>query len=81
MFHSLADQLFRLDPGTQYNCHIPVRSGVVLNLLEQLETERIIWRNDDEPIEDWLDRMREIGEFFVEYCLRLFSDLIGRDIL
>ena len=51
MFHSLADQLVRLDPGTPYNCHKSVRSAVVLNLLEQLETERIIWINEDEPIE------------------------------
>ena len=61
MFHSLADQRFWLDPGTLYNCHNSVRSAVVL--LEQLETDRIIWINDDEPIEDWLDRMCEIGVF------------------
>ena len=81
MFHSLADQLVRLDPGTPYNCHKSVRSAVVLNLLEQLETERIIWINEDEPIEDWLDRMREFGEFRDEYCLQIFSNLIGRNIL
>ena len=78
MFHSLADQLVRLDPGTPYNCHKSVRSAVVLHLLEQLETERIIWINKDEPIEDWLNRMREFGEFG---DLQIFSNLIGRDIL
>ena len=72
MFHSLADQLVRLDPGTPYNCHKSVRSAVVFNLLELLETERIIWINEDEPIEDWLDRMREFGEFGEEYCLQIF---------
>ncbi|XP_023334830.1 uncharacterized protein LOC111706240 [Eurytemora carolleeae] len=46
-------QLVRLDPGTPYNCHKSVRSAVVINLLEQLETERIIWINEDEPIEVW----------------------------
>ena len=52
MFHSLADQLVRLDPGTPYNCYISVTSVVVLNLLEQLETDRIIWINEDESIEE-----------------------------
>ena len=65
MFHSLADQLVWQDPGTTYNCHNSVRSSVVLNLLEQLETERIIWINEDEPIEDWLHRMRDLDEFGV----------------
>ena len=37
----------------------------------------MILANEDEPIEDWLDRMREFGEFGDEYCLQIFSNLIN----
>ena len=43
---SQANQLVRLFPRKP--CHNYVKSTAVLNFIEQIETERIIWRNKDE---------------------------------
>ena len=52
---SQANQLVRLFPCKP--CHNYVKSAVVLNFTEQIETERIIRRNKDELI----NRMRKTG--------------------
>ena len=44
LFHSLCDQIERLSPGHfNYNSHNDVRSDIVLNVLEMIESEIIFW--------------------------------------
>ena len=81
LFHSLCDQIERLSPGHfNYKSHNDVRSEIVLNVLDMIESERIFWTKDENTT-DWIDRMCKLGTFGDKICMQIFANLVGRDIL
>ena len=80
MFHALLDQLNVLKIPADYQTHIDIRQACVSNFIEMLETEAIIWI-DDEDMNDWIDRMCKPEVFGDQYCLQIFANLVNRDII